>query len=297
MKKLVLLLGLTSLITACGGGSGTKSNAPSAPVTALSFGQVENNISIDESSTSQFSVPVDYNGKNTLTYTAEVDVDSVGISISDGVVTLNATDISAPEEAFTISVVVSDGMLSDSVAINATVINTSLGLLFIEVTEKSVGLENVLLREATQNVITRYTEQAWMLGNIDKAEMNSIRSFMISSMNQRSEDLSVALSSLPANLGSVLSEIELTKSFKTLDDAIIAYSESASEFIESMSDLGDLGLPALSSEVIVEGQLRPFFGNPAYGQTQNGSFTYSNQYALFEYIAPENQTVCLASNS
>lgn len=302
MKKLVSLLCLTSLITACGGGGGGSTTTPNSttnptPVTSLSIGQVSSAIEFDEGTSYNLSIPVNYNGGKPLSYTATTSNELVAVSVSNDTITLSSNDIDSLEEIATINISVSDGALNDSASVNATVVNASLGALFMEVAEKTAGIRDMVEREATQNVILRYTEQARMLGNIGKQEMDVIRDFTLSVLTMRSTALMTSLDAIPASLSGVTSELDLIDSLAILETAQAEFASSASEYIESMSDLGDLGLPALTTEIVIDGKLLPFFGNPAYGQVSNGRFTYDQQYSLFEYIAPENQTVCLAKNS
>ena len=303
MKKLLVILVGSMALTACGGGGGGGSGptptqpAPIVqptpqPAPTLSINPAVTNVAMEESAVATVNVPFEHTGNGTVSYSINPRTQFISGGVQEGVLTLTSSDIDSPSETVEVDVTVTAGDLTDTATITVNINNTSLESAFGDFQKDISHMSKVVSRNAIPNVAVRYLEQVKMLGAIsakDYAVQQTSTQDSITSLNKEFERFS---DNMPNSHLGLSTEADFALTLDDYSALLNKYASRIQEHINYLNSHGDIGLPTLSTNVLVDGKLNPVYGNTDYGTFTNGTFTYTEQHALLDKLAPEAVSVC-----
>lgn len=294
---------IITILSGCGGGGSSSTNTPTAPAPKpvpieITIGSVNQTITINEGETAQVNIPVSYSGSKTLSYTADSASSVISATMNESQLVVSSVDIDTYNDATDITVSVTDGALTNSITISATVKNTSLEALYNGIERAIPVTTSTISRSSLTNVANRYNEQAYMLGIISSSEFSKMKDDIASDTHRLHSSIEVSMLDLPLSMSDVVSEKTFSDVVENYIGRIDDYHQYALSIINEISAYGDIMLPSLSNTGMIRNNaLTPFYGNVSYGDYVNGTFTYSQNYALLAVLDPSDGQACSTSNN
>lgn len=310
--KYSILVALIPIITACGGGGSDSpsvqppaSASPAQPVpppAALSLSIDTDIIVMDENSNTNTGLSVTYNGDKALSFSVDNPDAATAIRVEDETINITSSEVDGADVAYSFIVHVTDGVLTDSVNVDLTIENTSLPIRVDELKTELARYQDFINSIRIVPAITDYFIDIAALTNaLDESSATSLQQ----SVNRISD---AAYVEIELGITDIENELNTQVSFGEITDSAVismlsAISIAENEFIrnvnigvaEATNPIANLVPSVTVSQFYSQpsnGTLSLYIGNPLFGETSNGTFTFYEQYQFMQSIMERNANIC-----
>jgi hypothetical protein len=300
MKKILIPITISLMITACGGGGGgggggTTTNAQGGtqtsenPKSSSSSSQEAINIVIEKSSVTidedtSTNLTVGTGNVTGATYTVESTDTSVKGSVTDGILKITASKVDSDKDV-SLSVNAQKGGVNSKATIVIHVNNASAKALLEDAT-KILSQKDSLINLSEETAVFNFVNNlAFKSGYATRSETKSSSSAFNIALKAASADAKSALDKLAitqiAYTQGSATEVQLRKDF---DDAIAILNKNGKIFIEKINAAINItkGPFAISASgynyALSVSKYSQFFGNPTLGKDDGGQWKFSQTY-------------------